>query len=117
MSKTLDSQIKAVRKYENERDVIRAVLPKGTKERIKRTGYSINAFANEAISRMLDDIEGIRPVTKENAPVIAKEDKKTSLEELQAIIDERKRDNNRIKGEKEETRELSKLHAKREMGD
>lgn len=117
MSKTLDSQIKAVRKYENERDVIRAVLPKGTKERIKRTGYSINAFANEAISRMLDDIEGIRPVTEENAPVIAKEDKKTSLEELQAIIDERKRENNRIKGDKEETRELSKLHAKREIGD
>ena len=117
MSKTLDSQIKAVRKYENERDVIRAVLPKGTKERIKRTGYSINAFANEAISRMLDDIEGIRPVTEENAPVIAKEDKKTSLEELQAIIDERKRENNRINGDKEETRELSKLHAKREMGD
>lgn len=117
MSKTLDSQIKAVRKYENERDVIRAVLPKGTKERIKRTGYSINAFANEAISRMLDDIEGIRPVTEENAPVIAKEDKKTSLEELQAIIYERKRENNRIKGDKEETRELSKLHAKREMGD
>lgn len=117
MSKTLDSQIKAVRKYENERDVIRAVLPKGTKERIKRTGYSINAFANEAISRMLDDIEGIRPVTEENEPVIAKEDKKTSLEELQAIIDERKRENNRINGDKEETRELSKLHAKREMGD
>ena len=117
MSKTLDSQIKAVRKYENERDVIRAVLPKGTKERIKRTGYSINAFANEAISRMLDDIEGIRPVTEENEPVIAKEDKKTSLEELQAIIDERKRENNRIKGDNEETRELSKLHAKREMGD
>lgn len=117
MSKTLDSQIKAVRKYENERDVIRAVLPKGTKERIKRTGYSINAFANESISRMLDDIEVIRPVTEENAPVIAKEDKKTSLEELQAIIDERKRENNRINGDKEETRELRKLHAKREMGD
>lgn len=117
MSKTLDSQIKAVRKYENERDVIRAVLTKGTKERIKRTGYSINAFANEAISRMLDDIEGIRPVTEESAPVIDQEGKKTSLEELQAIIDERKRENNRIKGDNEDTRELSKLHAKREMGD
>ena len=117
MSKTLDSQIKAVRKYENERDVIRAVLPKGTKERIKRTGYSINAFANEAISRMLDDIEGIGPVTEVSAPVIDQEDKKPSLEELQAIIDERKRENNRIKGDKEETRELSKLHAKREMVD
>lgn len=117
MSKTLDSQIKAVRKYENERDVIRAVLPKGTKERIKQTGYSINAFANEAISRMLDDIEGIRPVTEESAPVIDQEDKKPSLEELQAIIDERKRENNRVKGDKEEIRELGKLHAKREMGD
>ena len=117
MSKTLDSQIKAVRKYENERDVIRAVLPKGTKERIKRTGYSIKAFANEAIARMLDDIAGMRPVTEESAHVIDQEGKKTSLEELQAIIDERKRENNRIKGDKEETRELSKLHAKREMGD
>ena len=28
-----------------------------------------------------------------------------------------RRENNRIKGDKEETRELSKLHAKREIGD
>lgn len=66
---------------------------------------------------MLDDIEGIRPVMEESAPVIDQEDKKPSLEELQAIIDERKRENSRVKGDKEEIRELSKLHAKREMGD
>lgn len=54
---------------------------------------------------------------EESAPVIDQEDKKPSLEELQAIIDERKRENSRVKGDKEEIRELSKLHAKREMGD
>ena len=117
MGKTQRYTNEAIKRYKEKKDIINVLLPKGTKERIKRTGYSINAFANEAISRMLDDIEGIRPVTEESAPVIDQEGKKPSLEELQAIIDERKRENNRVKGDKEEIRELSKLHAKREMGD
>ena len=48
MKKTLDSQIKAVRKYEKEREVFRIVLPKGTKEKITSYGYTYNSFVNEA---------------------------------------------------------------------
>ena len=32
-------------------------LPKGSKERIKGQGYSVNGFINEAVKRMLEELE------------------------------------------------------------
>ncbi|MGN9076543.1 hypothetical protein ACTM9V_03410 [Oliverpabstia intestinalis] len=59
--KTLDSQIKAVRKYESEREVLRVVVPKGTKGRISGYEFSYNAFVNEAIRRHLAYLEPAKP--------------------------------------------------------
>lgn len=66
--KTLDSQIKAVRKYESEREVLRVVVPKGTKGRISGYGFSYNAFVNEAIRRYLTYLE---PVEEKQSPVLS----------------------------------------------
>lgn len=69
--KTLDSQIKAVRKYESEREVLRVVVPKGTKGRISGYGFSYNAFVNEAIRRYLAYLEPEEPVEEKQSPVLS----------------------------------------------
>ena len=48
--KTLDSQIKAVRKYESEREVLRVVVPKGTKG-----GYQVMDFLITLLSTKQSD--------------------------------------------------------------
>ena len=69
--KTLDSQIKAVRKYESEREVLRVVVPKGTKGRITGYGFSYNAFVNEAIRRYLAYLEPEKPAEEKQSPVLS----------------------------------------------
>lgn len=69
--KTLDSQIKAVRKYESEREVLRVVVPKGTKGRISGYGFSYNAFVNEAIRRYLAYLEPAKPAEEKQSPVLS----------------------------------------------
>jgi hypothetical protein len=118
MKKTLDSQIKAVRKYEQEREVFRIVLPKGTKEKITSYGYTYNAFVNEAVARMLKSLENSTEtsekqeiISAESVPETKVKEKKMTIQQLQEILDE-KSENNRImkeetarkKKEKEEAR-------------
>lgn len=69
--KTLDSQIKAVRKYESEREVLKVIVPKGTKGRISGYGFSYNAFVNEAIRRYLAYLEPEEPVEEKQSPVLS----------------------------------------------
>lgn len=69
--KTLDSQIKAVRKYESEREILRVVVAKGTKGKISGYGFSYNAFVNEAIRRYLAYLEPEKPVEEKQAPVLS----------------------------------------------
>lgn len=69
--KTLDSQIKAVRKYESEREVLRVVVPKGTKGRITGYGFSYNAFVNEAIRLYLAYLEPEKPAEEKQSPVLS----------------------------------------------
>lgn len=102
MKKTLDSQIKAVRKYEKEREVFRIVLPKGTKEKITSYGYTYNAFVNEAVARMLKSLENSTetPEKKEIIPVESAsetnvKEKKITIQQLQEMLNE-KSENNRI---------------------
>lgn len=38
-------------------DRINAILPKGTKDRIKASGYSLNEFINMCVLERLEDIE------------------------------------------------------------
>ena len=48
----------ATRRYEaKNNDVIRLLLPKGTKDRIKATGSTVNGFINRAVLDRLNEIE------------------------------------------------------------
>lgn len=55
--KTSNSQKKAVRAYEESKDIIRGIFPKGTKDRIISAGYTYNGFLNEAVERLFHDLE------------------------------------------------------------
>lgn len=55
--KTSNSQKKAVRAYEESKDIIRGIFPKGTKDRIISAGYTYNGFLNEAVERFFHDFE------------------------------------------------------------
>lgn len=118
MKKTLDSQIKAVRNYEKEREVFRIVLPKGTKEKITSYGYTYNAFVNEAVARMLKSLENSTEtpekkevISAESVPETNVKEKKITIQQLQEMLNE-KSENNRLmkeeaarkKKEKEEAR-------------
>ena len=118
MKKTLDSQIKAVRKYEKEREVFRIVLPKGTKEKITSYGYTYNAFVNEAVAMMLKSLENTTETPEKNEIISAEslpetnvKENKMTIQQLQEMLNE-KSENNRLmkeeaarkKKEKEEAR-------------
>lgn len=118
MKKTLDSQIKAVRKYEKEREVFRIIMPKGTKEKITSYGYTYNAFVNEAVARMLKSLENGSEtpekkeiISAESVPETNVKENKITIQQLQEMLDE-KSENNRLmkeeaarkKKEKEEAR-------------
>ena len=52
----------ATRRYEaKNNDVIRLLLPKGTKDRIKATGSTVNGFINRAVLDRLREIEKTSP--------------------------------------------------------
>ena len=108
--KTSKSQKKAVRTYEDSKDIIRGILPKGTKDRIKAAGYSINGFVNEAVKRMLDELEAV-----EEKPVEVKKTKPVNLTELQKVLDQKiaARKMGVVDLEKEEVRKVSKMEAEK----
>ena len=118
MRRTSDSQKKAVQSYEENKDVIRSILPKGTKEKITSYGYTYNAFVNEAVARMLKSLENSTEtpekqeiVPAESVPETKVKEKKMTIQQLQEMLNE-KSENNRImkeetarkKKEKEEAR-------------
>lgn len=50
--------MEATRRYEsNNYDNVRVLLPKGTKDRIKATGATVNGFINRCVLSQLDSIE------------------------------------------------------------
>lgn len=108
--KTSKSQKKAVRTYEESKDIIRGIFPKGTKDRIKAAGYSINGFVNEAVKRMLDELEAV-----EEKPVEFKKTGPVNLTELQKVLDQKiaARKMGVVDMEKEEVRKLSKMEAEK----
>lgn len=118
MRRTSDSQKKAVQSYEENKDVIRSILPKGTKEKITSYGYTYNAFVNEAVARMLKSLENSTEtpekqeiISAEQVPETKVKENKMTIQQLQEMLDE-KSENNRImkeetarkKKEKEEAR-------------
>lgn len=107
MKRTSDSQKKAVQSYEENKDVIRSILPKGTKEKITSYGYTYNAFVNEAVARMLKSLENGSEtpekkeiISAESVPETNVKEKKITIQQLQEMLNE-KSENNRIM--KEET--------------
>lgn len=108
--KTSKSQKKAVRTYEESKDIIRGIFPKGTKDRIKAAGYSINGFVNEAVKRMLDELEAV-----EEKPVEVKKTGSVNLTELQKVLDQKiaARKMGVVDLEKEEVRKVSKMEAEK----
>ena len=118
MKRTSDSQKKAVQSYEENKDVIRSILPKGTKEKITSYGYTYNAFVNEAVALMLKSLENSTETSEEQEIISAEQvpetnvkEEKMTIQQLQEILNE-KSENNRImkeetarkKKEKEEAR-------------
>lgn len=76
--KTSNSQKKAVRAYEESKDIIRGIFPKGTKDRIISAGYTYNGFLNEAVERFFHDLETPTapiPEPTESVSAIAEETK------------------------------------------
>ena len=118
MKRTSDSQKKAVQSYEENKDVIRSILPKGTKEKITSYGYTYNAFVNEAVARMLKSLENSTEtpekqeiISDEQVPETNAKENKITIQQLQEMLNE-KSENNRLmkeeaarkKKEKEEAR-------------
>lgn len=118
MKRTSDSQKKAVQSYEENKDVIRSILPKGTKEKITSYGYTYNAFVNEAVAMMLKSLENSTEtpekkeiISAESVPETKVKENKMTIQQLQEMLDE-KSENNRLmkeeaakkKKEKEEAR-------------
>ncbi|KSV59076.1 hypothetical protein [Acetivibrio ethanolgignens] len=55
--KQMEQRRKAVERYQGTVDRVNCMFPKGTKERIAKTGMSCNAFIKECVLQELDKIE------------------------------------------------------------
>lgn len=55
----------------NNYDKISCTIPKGTKDKIRSHGYSLNTFVNEAIRRYLAYLEPEEPVDEKQSPVLS----------------------------------------------
>ncbi len=55
----------------NNYDKISCTIPKGTKDKIRSYGYSVNTFVNEAIRRYLAYLEPEKPVEEKQSPVLS----------------------------------------------
>lgn len=63
------AQIRATKKYQAEHyDIVSALLPKGTKQRIKDTGATVSAFIAEAVCEKLDGTPRGRAPGAETGP-------------------------------------------------
>lgn len=98
-------------------DAISCKLPKGTKDRIKKHGYTVNGLINEAVKVFLDTLEEtdkpeLEPDQPEPvaAPELEKPVKKQtmSIAELQKLVDEKRSENDARKERIEKAKEAWK---------
>ena len=110
MKKTADYTMNAINRYNEKKDIAKVIFPKGTKDRINAAGYSINGFVNEAVKRMLDELEAV-----EEKPVEVKKTGPVNLTELQKVLDQKiaARKMGVVDMEKEEVRKFSKKEAEK----
>jgi hypothetical protein len=57
MGKTPEYTRNAIRAYQEKKDIVNVAFPKGTKERIKAQGESINSFVNRLVLAELERLE------------------------------------------------------------
>lgn len=83
--KTSNSQKKAVRAYEESKDIIRGIFPKGTKDRIISAGYTYNGFLNEAVERFFHDLETpTAPILEPTESVLTEKETK-EIDQMAAV--------------------------------
>ena len=85
--KTSNSQKKAVRAYEESKDIIRGIFPKGTKDRIISAGYTYNGFLNEAVERFFRDLETPTAPIPEPTESVASPGKETKEVDQMAAVE------------------------------
>lgn len=83
--KTSNSQKKAVRAYEESKDIIRGIFPKGTKDRIISAGYTYNGFLNEAVERFFHDLETPTAPILEPTESVSTEKETKEVEQMAAV--------------------------------
>lgn len=83
--KTSNSQKKAVRAYEESKDIIRGIFPKGTKDRIINAGYTYNGFLNEAVERFFHDLETPTAPILEPTESVSTEKETKEVEQMAAV--------------------------------
>ncbi len=98
-------------------DTVSCRLPKGTKDRIKKHGYTVNGLINEAVKVFLDTLEETEepePEPDQPEPVAVTEPEKPvkkqsmSIAELQKLVDEKRSVNDARKEQIERAREARK---------
>lgn len=85
--KTSNSQKKAVRAYEESKDIIRGIFPKGTKDRIISAGYTYNGFLNEAVERFFHDLETPTAPILEPTESVSQIEKETKYVDKMAAVE------------------------------
>ena len=55
--KTTEAQRRAIENYQDKVDRVTCRFPKGTKDRIKKAGYTCNAFIIDAVLEKLEKVE------------------------------------------------------------
>lgn len=83
--KTSNSQKKAVRAYEESKDIIRGIFPKGTKDRIINAGYTYNGFLNEAVEIFFHDLETPTAPILEPTESVSTEKETKEVEQMAAV--------------------------------
>lgn len=83
--KTSNSQKKAVRAYEESKDIIRGIFPKGTKDRIISAGYTYNGFLNEAVERFFHDLETPTAPILESTESASSEKETKEVDQMAAV--------------------------------
>lgn len=103
----------------NNCDKISCTIPKGTKDKIRSHGYSVNTFVNEAIRRYLAYLEPAKPV-EEKQQFVLKDGRiaRTPEEMNEWLREKQEEDTKKLEEEKyngftqEEYRDLTKTKEK-----
>lgn len=109
MRKTADYTMNAINRYNEKRMLQRCFSQKERKTGLRQQVFN-NGFVNEAVKRMLDELEAV-----EEKPVEVKKTGPVNLTELQKVLDQKiaARKIGVVDMEKEKVRKVSKMEAEK----